>query len=100
MAVVEDGAESLGSLYKGEGVAVGAYRVLQFQREQDSHYRRGRSHPHKRREASQGGPISTTQAKEDGIGYIHPAVGYNYRMNNVLAALGLAQLETIEERLV
>ena len=41
----------------------------------------------------------TTQAKEDGIEYIHHAVGYNYRMNNVLAALGLAQLETIDERL-
>ncbi len=36
----------------------------------------------------------TTQAKEPGIEYIHHAVGYNYRMNNVLAALGLAQLET------
>ena len=26
-------------------------------------------------------------------------MGYNYRMNNVLAALGLAQLETIEKRI-
>ena len=41
----------------------------------------------------------TTQAKDDGIGYVHPEIGYNYRMNNVLAALGLAQLETIDERL-
>ena len=41
----------------------------------------------------------TTQAKEDGIEYIHHRVGYNYRMNNVLAAFGLAQLETIDERL-
>ena len=41
----------------------------------------------------------TTQAKEDGIEYIHHAVGYNYRMNNVLAAFGLAQLETLTERI-
>jgi perosamine synthetase len=41
----------------------------------------------------------TTQAKGPGIEYIHDAVGYNYRMNNLLAALGLAQLETIGERL-
>ena len=42
----------------------------------------------------------TTQAKEPGIEYLHHAVGYNYRMNNVLAALGLAQMETMDERLV
>ena len=41
----------------------------------------------------------TTQAKEDGLEYIHNSVGYNYRMNNVLAAIGLAQLETLDERL-
>ena len=40
----------------------------------------------------------TTQAKEDGLEYIHNSVGYNYRMNNVLAAIGLAQLENLDER--
>ncbi len=30
--------------------------------------------------------------------YIHHDIGYNYRMNNLLAALGTAQLETLEER--
>ena len=40
----------------------------------------------------------TTQAKEDGVEYVHNSVGYNYRMNNVLAAIGLAQLETLDER--
>ena len=41
----------------------------------------------------------TTQAKEDGVEYIHNSVGYNYRMNNVLAAIGLAQLENLDERI-
>ena len=40
----------------------------------------------------------TTQAKEDGVEYVHNSVGYNYRMNNVLAAIGLAQLENLDER--
>jgi perosamine synthetase len=31
--------------------------------------------------------------------YVHPVVGYNYRMTNLQAALGLAQLETIETHL-
>ena len=42
----------------------------------------------------------TTQAKEDGVEYVHNSVGYNYRMNNVLAAIGVAQLESLDERLV
>lgn len=38
----------------------------------------------------------TTQAKKDEIYYSHDDVGYNYRMTNVQAALGLAQLEQLE----
>ena len=40
----------------------------------------------------------TAQAKEDGVEYVHNSVGYNYRMNNVLAAIGVAQLENLDER--
>ncbi len=38
----------------------------------------------------------TTQAKDDGCRYIHYEVGYNYRMTNVQAAIGLAQLEQLD----
>ena len=38
----------------------------------------------------------STQAKDDGIFYIHDEIGYNYRMTNLHAAMGLAQLENIE----
>ncbi|WP_300383502.1 LegC family aminotransferase [Clostridium sp.] len=38
----------------------------------------------------------TTQAKVDEIYFIHDEVGYNYRMTNLQAALGLAQLEQLE----
>jgi perosamine synthetase len=38
----------------------------------------------------------TTQAKDDSVEFIHRAVGYNYRLPNILAALGCAQLETLE----
>ncbi|MEK7286942.1 MAG: LegC family aminotransferase, partial [Elusimicrobiota bacterium] len=37
----------------------------------------------------------TTQAKDDPIEYIHNEIGYNYRLTNVLAALGVAQFEQI-----
>lgn len=39
----------------------------------------------------------TTQAKSDELYFIHDEIGYNYRMTNLQAALGLAQLEQLEK---
>ena len=39
----------------------------------------------------------TTQAKDDPVRYIHHEVGYNFRLTNLQAALGVAQLETLEK---
>jgi UDP-N-acetylbacillosamine transaminase len=41
-----------------------------------------------------------TQAKEPFIYYEHEEYGYNYRMSNVLAAIGVAQMEVIEDRVL
>lgn len=38
----------------------------------------------------------TTQAKDDPIEYIHGEIGFNYRLTNVLAAIGCAQMEQLE----
>ena len=37
----------------------------------------------------------TTQAKDDNINYIHNEIGYNFRLTNLQAAVGLAQLESL-----
>jgi len=37
----------------------------------------------------------STQARLPGVGYVHDTVGYNYRLTNVAAALGVAQLEQL-----
>ena len=39
----------------------------------------------------------STQAKDDELFYIHNEIGYNYRMTNVQAAIGVAQLELLPE---
>jgi perosamine synthetase len=39
----------------------------------------------------------STQAKDDELHYIHDEVGFNYRMTNLQAALGVAQLEQLED---
>jgi perosamine synthetase len=39
----------------------------------------------------------SVQAKDDELYYVHDQIGYNYRMTNLQAALGVAQLESLEE---
>ncbi len=39
-----------------------------------------------------------SQARDARVEYHHTELGYNYRLSNVLAAIGLGQLEMIEER--
>ena len=39
----------------------------------------------------------TTQAKINSVEYIHDEIGYNYRLTNVQAAIGLAQMEKLDE---
>ena len=39
----------------------------------------------------------TTQAKDDPFNYIHNEVGYNFRLTNIQAALGVGQLEQIDK---
>ena len=41
----------------------------------------------------------STQAKEPMPFYHHKEIGYNYRMSNVLAAIGVGQMEVIEDRI-
>ncbi len=37
----------------------------------------------------------TTQANDDPLRYVHHEIGYNYRLTNIQAALGVAQLEQL-----
>lgn len=39
----------------------------------------------------------TTQAKDDKVRYIHNEIGYNFRLSNIQAAIGLAQLEQMSK---
>ena len=39
----------------------------------------------------------STQARVPAVGYLHDEIGYNYRLTNVAAGLGLAQLDRLDE---
>ena len=41
----------------------------------------------------------TTQAKDESIFSVHNEIGYNFRLSNIQAALGLAQLESLPKLL-
>jgi dTDP-4-amino-4,6-dideoxygalactose transaminase len=41
----------------------------------------------------------STQAKDNPIEYIHDEVGYNYRLTNIQAALGVAQMEQLDKHI-
>lgn len=39
----------------------------------------------------------TTQAKDDEVRYIHNEIGFNFRLTNIQAAIGVAQLECLQD---
>jgi perosamine synthetase len=97
LALIEDATESLGATVGGAPVGQGA-RLACFSfngnkllttggggmlvTDDEALARRGR--------------YLTTQAKDDPLEFVHGAVGFNYRLTNVQAAIGCAQLEQLD----
>jgi perosamine synthetase len=100
LQVIEDASEALGSAYKGRMCgSLARLACLSFNGNKIVTCGGGGAILTDDDALAERARYLTTQAKEPGNEYIHNAVGYNYRMNNILAALGLAQLETMEDRL-
>jgi perosamine synthetase len=96
--VVEDAAESLGSFYKGQHTGTfGKIGVLSFNGNKILTTGGGGMLLFKDEELAKRAKHLTTQAKvPHPWEFVHDEVGYNYRMPNINAALGLAQLEQLE----
>ncbi len=97
--VIEDSAESLGSLYKGKHTGTfGKFGIISFNGNKIITTGGGGMILTKNKELAEKARHLTTTAKvSHSYEYFHDTVGYNYRMPNINAALGLAQLELIEE---
>jgi len=95
--VVEDAAESLGSYYKGQHTGTfGKIGVLSFNGNKVITTGGGGMLLFKDEELAKRAKHLTTQAKvPHPWEFNHDAIGYNYRMPNINAALGLAQLELL-----
>jgi len=97
LVVIEDATESLGAKYKGRMVGhLGDIACFSF-------------NGNKIITTGGGGMIVTdneiwvnkakyltTQAKDDPLEYVHNEIGYNYRLTNIQAAMGVAQLEQLD----
>jgi len=98
--IIEDAAEALGANYKGRPAGgMGALSFLSF-------------NGNKIITTSGGGMLLSdnamwierahylaTQAREPTIHYEHTDIGYNYRLSNVLAGLGLSQFADLDRRI-
>lgn len=99
--VIEDAAESLGSSYKGKASgSIGKFGIFSFNGNKIITASGGGMLVSNNETAIQKARFLSCQAKDDAPFYKHSEVGYNYRMSNVLAGIGRAQLEAIDERVV
>lgn len=94
LAVVEDATESLGARYRGAPVGSGGC-VAAFSFNGNKLLTTGGGGMLVTADArvAERARYLTTQAKDDPVEFVHGSVGYNYRLTNVQAAMGCAQLE-------
>ena len=97
LVLVEDAAESLGSLYRGKHTGIfGKLGVLSFNGNKIMTTGGGGMILADSEMGSRAKHITTTAKQPHPYEYVHDEVGYNYRLPNLNAALGCAQLEQIE----
>lgn len=97
LVLVEDAAESLGSFYKGRHTGVfGALGTLSFNGNKIITTGGGGMVLTGEQLGDRAKHLTTTAKKPHPYEYIHDEVGYNYRLPNLNAALGCAQLEQLE----
>lgn len=97
--IVEDAAESLGALYKGKpSGSFGQYGIFSFNGNKIITTSGGGMLVSNDAEALKQARFLATQARDAAVHYQHSVVGYNYRLSNILAGVGRAQLEVLDER--
>jgi len=97
--VIEDAAEALGSKYKNKAVGIrGTFGILSFNGNKIITTSGGGALVSNNKEYIEKARFLATQARDDAPHYQHSQIGYNYRMSNIVAGIGRAQLEVIEQR--
>lgn len=98
--ILEDAAEALGSFYDSKPCGTfGDFGVFSFNGNKVITTSGGGALLCHSEAVKKKAVFLATQAKEDAVYYEHTQVGYNYRMSNISASIGLGQLEVLSEHI-
>lgn len=99
--LLEDSAEAMGSEYKGIRCGLfGQYGVMSFNGNKLITTSGGGALICPDEETATRVRFLATQARENRPYYYHNVIGYNYRLSNISAGIGIGQLDSVNERLV
>ncbi len=97
--VIVDAAEALGATYKGRGAGVGARAaVFSFNGNKIITTSGGGMLASEDKEFIAQARFLSQQARDAAPHFEHSQIGFNYRMSNILAAIGRGQLHVLDER--
>jgi dTDP-4-amino-4,6-dideoxygalactose transaminase len=98
--LVEDAAEALGATYRGAPAgSFGDLSILSFNGNKIITTSGGGMLLGRRKDLLDRARFLSTQARSPARHYEHEAIGYNYRLSNLLAAVGRAQLADLPRRI-
>ena len=97
LPVIEDATEGLGANYKGGMLGnLGDISCLSYNGNKIITSGGGGMIVTDNTEWAERARYLTTQAKDDPIEYFHREIGFNYRLSNIQAAMGVAQMEQLD----
>jgi dTDP-4-amino-4,6-dideoxygalactose transaminase len=97
--LIEDAAEALGASYRGRPVGgFGRFGVFSFNGNKIITTSGGGMLVSSDGDAIDRARFLASQARDPAPHYEHSEIGFNYRMSNILAAIGRAQLEVLDDR--
>ena len=98
--IIEDAAESLGATYNNQQTGTfGTFGIYSFNGNKILTTSGGGMLISNNKAFIDKARFYSTQARDDAPHYEHTDYGYNYRMSNILAAIGVAQMEVLAERI-
>ncbi|OIQ18363.1 MAG: hypothetical protein BM556_08875 [Bacteriovorax sp. MedPE-SWde] len=100
IAIIEDSAEALGSSYKNQKCGTfGDYGIFSFNGNKIITTSGGGALICNSKEEADKVTFLITQARDDQNHYEHSELGFNYRLSNISAAIGLAQFENLNDKI-
>ena len=97
--IIEDAAEAIGSKYNDQPLGTyGEIGIFSFNGNKIITTSSGGAIISKNKNYIEKAKFLSTQARDNFPHYEHSEIGYNYRMSNVCAAIGIGQIEILESR--